>query len=99
MYVKVTRWVHAEERANVADPRAALHGIAFGTADPGSSSGRCSSRGRFQSGSADVIAIGKAALAQHDWLRRARDGRDTAGDPHPEALAPLADIKHWELTL
>ncbi|TDD89198.1 NADH:flavin oxidoreductase [Saccharopolyspora karakumensis] len=56
-------------------------------------------RSLLQSGSADVIAIGKAALAQHDWPRRARDGHDIAGEPHPETLQPLADIKDWELTL
>ncbi|GAA4878137.1 NADH:flavin oxidoreductase [Saccharopolyspora cebuensis] len=51
----------------------------------------------LRTGAADVIAIGKAALAQHDWPHRARDGHDIVGDPHPGTLQPLADIKDWEL--
>jgi 2,4-dienoyl-CoA reductase-like NADH-dependent reductase (Old Yellow Enzyme family) len=54
-------------------------------------------RSLLRSGSADLVAIGKAALAQHDWPQRARDGRDIANDPHPELFTPLANIKDWEL--
>lgn len=53
----------------------------------------------LRSGAADVVAIGKAALAQPDWPQRARDGRDIVNEPHPDLFSPLADIKDWELKL
>lgn len=53
----------------------------------------------LSSGAADLVAIGKAALAQHDWPQRVRDDRDIAAAPHPEVFSPLADIKDWELEL
>ncbi len=56
-------------------------------------------RSLLRAGTADVIAIGKAALAQHDWPRRARNGQEIISDPRPDTLQPLADIKDWELTL
>ncbi|RRO17657.1 NADH:flavin oxidoreductase [Saccharopolyspora rhizosphaerae] len=56
-------------------------------------------RSLLNSGAADVVAIGKAALAQHDWPQRVQDGRDIAADPHPDVFNPLADIKDWELEL
>jgi 2,4-dienoyl-CoA reductase-like NADH-dependent reductase (Old Yellow Enzyme family) len=56
-------------------------------------------RSLLDSGTADIIAIGKAALAQRDWPQRARDGRDISADPRPEVFSPLADIKDWELEL
>jgi 2,4-dienoyl-CoA reductase-like NADH-dependent reductase (Old Yellow Enzyme family) len=51
------------------------------------------------SGAADVVAIGRGALAQRDWPRRVREGLDIATDPRVGTIAPLADIKDWELSL
>lgn len=56
-------------------------------------------RSVLESGTADVVAIGKGALAQRDWPRRVREGLDIASAPHPDMLSPLADIKGWELDL
>lgn len=56
-------------------------------------------RSLLSSGAADLVAIGKAALAQHDWPQRVQGGRNIAADPHPEVFSPLADIKDWELEL
>lgn len=45
---------------------------------------------------ADFVAIGKAALANHDWPQRVRDGVPLQALP-PTVLAPLATIKAFEL--
>jgi 2,4-dienoyl-CoA reductase-like NADH-dependent reductase (Old Yellow Enzyme family) len=47
-------------------------------------------------GSADVVALGKAALANKDWPRRVRAGHPLAELPG-DLLSPLADIKDTEL--
>ncbi|MBQ0828905.1 NADH:flavin oxidoreductase [Streptomyces sp. RG38] len=52
----------------------------------------------LESGAADVVALGKGALAQWDWPHRVREGLEHASEPRPDTLAPLADIKEWELT-
>lgn len=79
--------------AQLAKQHSGLPVIANGQLeDPGTA------RSLLHAGTADVIAIGKAALAQHDWPQRARNGHDIISDPHPETLQPLADIKDWELT-
>ncbi|WP_037859544.1 NADH:flavin oxidoreductase [Streptomyces sp. SCSIO 75703] len=54
-------------------------------------------RTALESGDADVVALGKGALAQRDWPHRVREGREIASEPHPDILAPLADIKDREL--
>lgn len=56
-------------------------------------------RSVLESEAADIVAIGKGALAQRDWPRRVREGLEIAGDPHPDTFGPLADIKDWELDL
>jgi 2,4-dienoyl-CoA reductase-like NADH-dependent reductase (Old Yellow Enzyme family) len=53
--------------------------------------------GLLRSSSADLVSIGKAALAQPDWPQRVRNRRNIVSDPAPELLSPLSDIKHWEL--
>jgi 2,4-dienoyl-CoA reductase-like NADH-dependent reductase (Old Yellow Enzyme family) len=55
------------------------------------------SRSVVASGAADIVAIGKGALAERNWPRRVRAGFEIAGDPHPSIFSPLADIKDWEL--
>ncbi|UUL75482.1 NADH:flavin oxidoreductase [Pseudarthrobacter sp. Fe7] len=47
-------------------------------------------------GQADVIALGKAALATRDWPRRARSN-ESLEELDGSVFAPLADVKDWEL--
>jgi 2,4-dienoyl-CoA reductase-like NADH-dependent reductase (Old Yellow Enzyme family) len=47
--------------------------------------------------SADVIALGKAALVNRDWLHRVSGNIPVDTEMHPDVLAPIADIKDWEL--
>lgn len=56
-------------------------------------------RSVLDSGAADLVAIGTAALAQRDWPHRARTGTEIVRAPHPDVLSPLADITDWELEL
>lgn len=56
-------------------------------------------RAVLNSGAADIVAIGKGALAQRDWPHRVRAGLAIAEDPHPDTFSPLADVKDWELDL
>ncbi|MGW5973468.1 oxidoreductase [Streptomyces sp. NPDC055186] len=56
-----------------------------------------SARTVLGSGAADVVALGKGALAQRDWPHRVRDGLEVATEMRPDTLGPLADVKDWEL--
>lgn len=47
-------------------------------------------------GSADVIALGKAALANRNWPHLVRNNLEF-DDLDPSVFAPLADVKDWEL--
>lgn len=47
-------------------------------------------------GQADMIALGKAALATRDWPRRARSN-DPLDELDGSVFAPIADVKDWEL--
>jgi len=47
-------------------------------------------------GQADVIALGKAALATRDWPRRARSN-ESLEELDGSVFAPVADVKDWEL--
>ena len=49
-------------------------------------------------GAADVVALGKAALANRDWPRRVRGGLPL-DELDASLLAPMADVKDWELEL
>ncbi|MGT2464277.1 oxidoreductase [Sinomonas atrocyanea] len=49
-------------------------------------------------GGADVVTLGKAALANRDWPQRVRAGRDLA-ELDGSLFAPVADVKDWELEL
>lgn len=51
----------------------------------------------ISNGSADVVALGKAALVNRDWLHRVRGDIPVDTEMHPDLLAPIADIKDWEL--
>lgn len=50
-----------------------------------------------ESGTADVIALGKPALANRDWPHLVRTGQSLAGDIPADLLGPVATIKDWEL--
>jgi 2,4-dienoyl-CoA reductase-like NADH-dependent reductase (Old Yellow Enzyme family) len=47
---------------------------------------------------ADVVALGKAALANRDWPDRVRTGRPL-GELDASLFDPVADVKDWELEL
>jgi 2,4-dienoyl-CoA reductase-like NADH-dependent reductase (Old Yellow Enzyme family) len=52
----------------------------------------------LQDGAADVVALGKAALATRDWPHRVQNNQ--AFDELDGSLfAPVADVKDWELEL
>lgn len=51
-----------------------------------------------QDGTADVVALGKAALANRDWPRRVRNGTALA-ELDGSIFTPVADVKDWELEL
>ncbi|RJT75400.1 NADH:flavin oxidoreductase [Arthrobacter cheniae] len=48
-------------------------------------------------GAADVIALGKGALANRNWPHLVRHGLEFR-ELDPSVFAPLADVKDWELT-
>lgn len=54
-------------------------------------------RAIVESGTADVVALGKAALANSDWPRRVRQGDEINPEIRTGTLSPLANIKEWEL--
>ncbi|WP_424769212.1 NADH:flavin oxidoreductase [Paenibacillus sp. sgz302251] len=47
-------------------------------------------------GEADLITLGKGALANHDWPKRVADGRPL-NEFNPSILGPLANIKEEEI--
>ncbi|GAB4100342.1 NADH:flavin oxidoreductase [Sinomonas halotolerans] len=49
-------------------------------------------------GGADVVALGKAALANRDWPERVRTGQPL-GDLDGSLFSPVADVKDWEIEL
>ena len=52
----------------------------------------------IRNGAADVVALGKAALANRDWPNRVRNGLPL-DEIDARLFAPLADVKDWELEL
>ncbi|WP_313818191.1 NADH:flavin oxidoreductase [Citricoccus sp.] len=48
-------------------------------------------------GGADLVAIGKAALAQHDWPQRVQQGHQLLEPLAPSAFGELATLQDWEL--
>ena len=47
-------------------------------------------------GAADVVALGKAALANRNWPHLVRNNLEF-DELDPSVFAPLADVKDWEL--
>jgi 2,4-dienoyl-CoA reductase-like NADH-dependent reductase (Old Yellow Enzyme family) len=52
----------------------------------------------LQDGAADVVALGKAALATRDWPHRVRNN-EAFDELDGSLFAPVADVKDWELEL
>lgn len=52
----------------------------------------------LRDGTADVVALGKAALANRNWPHRVRNGLPF-DELNPALFAPVADVKDWELEL
>ena len=52
----------------------------------------------LQEGSADVVALGKAALANRNWPHRVRNSLPL-DELDGSLFAPVADVKDWELEL
>jgi 2,4-dienoyl-CoA reductase-like NADH-dependent reductase (Old Yellow Enzyme family) len=50
----------------------------------------------LRDGTADVIALGKGALANQNWPHLVRNGLEF-GELDPSVFSPLADVKDWEL--
>lgn len=51
----------------------------------------------LRSGTVDVVALAKPALADRDWLNATKQGRAPRTELHPDQFGPLADIKDFEL--
>nr|WP_281253297.1 hypothetical protein [Mycobacterium numidiamassiliense] len=51
----------------------------------------------IDSGTADVVALAKPALANRDWPRRVRTDQPLAPDLPAALLGPVATVKDWEL--
>ncbi|MCV7331421.1 hypothetical protein H7J81_15050 [Mycobacterium cookii] len=50
----------------------------------------------IDSGTADVVALAKPALANRDWPRRVRTGQPLSPDLPADLLGPVATVKDWE---
>lgn len=51
----------------------------------------------INSGTADIVTLAKAALANRDWPRRVQTGQPLIPDAPAELFAPIADIKDSEV--
>lgn len=51
----------------------------------------------IDSGTADVVALAKPALANRDWPRRVRTGQPLSPDLPADLLEPVATVKDWEV--
>jgi 2,4-dienoyl-CoA reductase-like NADH-dependent reductase (Old Yellow Enzyme family) len=51
----------------------------------------------IESGDADVVALGKPALANRDWPMRVRTGQTLSPDVPASLFGPIADVKDWEI--
>jgi 2,4-dienoyl-CoA reductase-like NADH-dependent reductase (Old Yellow Enzyme family) len=51
----------------------------------------------LRSGSADLIALGKPALANRNWPQRVLSGEPISFELAQDQFAPLANVKDWEL--
>lgn len=53
----------------------------------------------IDSGTADLVALAKPALANRDWPRRVRTGQPLVSDLPADLIKPLATVKDWEVAL
>jgi 2,4-dienoyl-CoA reductase-like NADH-dependent reductase (Old Yellow Enzyme family) len=82
----------AESLASLAKRHSGLAVIANGNLDD-----PLAAAGLLRSGSADMIALGKPALANRNWPQRALAGVPINSELADDQLAPLANVKDWEL--
>jgi 2,4-dienoyl-CoA reductase-like NADH-dependent reductase (Old Yellow Enzyme family) len=52
----------------------------------------------IESGTADIVALAKPALANRNWPHRVRTGQPLAGDVPADVFGPVATLKDWELS-
>ncbi len=50
----------------------------------------------IEKGEADVITLGKGALANHDWVEKVKNGERIAEFQPEKVLSPNAKIKEFE---
>lgn len=55
-----------------------------------------SARKIIENGEADVVTLGKGALANHDWVNKVKNGEPLAEFKPGEVLRPNAKIKEFE---
>lgn len=82
----------AESLASLAKRHSGLAVVANGNLDNPTDAAEL-----LLSGSADMIALGKPALANRNWPQRVLAGEQISSDLAHDQLAPLADVKDWEL--
>lgn len=51
----------------------------------------------IENGEADVITLGKGALANHDWVNKVKNGEPLEAFKPEEVLSPNAKIKEMEV--
>lgn len=51
----------------------------------------------IESGDADIVALGKGALANHDWIKKVQHDIELALFDQEAILHPIADIKDFEI--
>jgi 2,4-dienoyl-CoA reductase-like NADH-dependent reductase (Old Yellow Enzyme family) len=51
----------------------------------------------IDSGTADIVALAKPALANRDWPRRVRTGQPLSPDLPADLFGPVATVKDWEV--
>ena len=52
-----------------------------------------------RTGTTDIVALGKPALANRDWPRKVLAGEKLIEDLDSTLFGPVANVKEWELTL
>jgi 2,4-dienoyl-CoA reductase-like NADH-dependent reductase (Old Yellow Enzyme family) len=53
----------------------------------------------IRTGTADIVAIGKPALANRDWPKKVFERERLEGDVDKSVFGPIANVKDWELEL
>lgn len=51
----------------------------------------------IEKGEADIITLGRGALANHDWVNKVKNGEQTDEFVAEKVLSPNAKIKEFEV--